>query len=112
MTHRCEISSVIIIHNFIFNFFFFRDLLRKSPDLIQRIYEQILKECKKQSLNYRSVAIRVLSLLADQYNFQIYELFWTWFEKALKKPVNIFLFIIKYSFKYSFRIPMKRNQKR
>jgi len=72
--------------------FIFRDLLKTSPDLIQRIYESILKECKKESLKYRSIAIRVLSLLADEYNFQIYELFWTWFEKAFKQAVNIFLF--------------------
>lgn len=64
--------------------------MKTSPDLIQRIYEQILKECKKELLSYRSVAIRVLSLLADEYHFQVYELFWTWFEKAFKQPVNIF----------------------
>jgi hypothetical protein len=80
------IESIILI-------LFFRDLLKISPDLIQRIYETILKECKKQSLTYRSVAIRVLALFAEEYNFQIYELFWTWFEKALKQPVNIFFFI-------------------
>ncbi|CAF3969356.1 unnamed protein product, partial [Rotaria sp. Silwood1] len=65
------------------------DSLKTSSDLVQRIYENILKECKKQSLQYRSVAIRVLSLLADQYNFQVYDLFWTWFEKTFKQPVNI-----------------------
>ncbi|CAF3337781.1 unnamed protein product [Rotaria sp. Silwood1] len=42
-----------------------KDSLKTSSDLVQRIYENILKECKKQSLQYRSVAIRVLSLLAD-----------------------------------------------
>ncbi|CAF0777859.1 unnamed protein product [Adineta steineri] len=63
-----------------------KDTLKTSPDLIQRIYECILKECKKESLTYRSIAIRVLSLLADEYNFQVYELFWIWFEKALKQP--------------------------
>lgn len=66
--------------------------MKTSPDLIQRIYENILKECKKESLTYRSIAIRVLSLLADEYNFQVYELFWTWFEKAFKQPVNISVF--------------------
>ncbi|CAF4748753.1 unnamed protein product, partial [Rotaria sp. Silwood1] len=63
-----------------------KDSLKTSSDLVQRIYENILKECKKQSLQYRSVAIRVLSLLADQYNFQVYDLFWTWFEKTFKQP--------------------------
>ncbi|UJR33845.1 hypothetical protein I4U23_021268 [Adineta vaga] len=63
-----------------------KDSLKTSPDLIQRIYDHILKECKKELLTYRSIAIRVLSLLADQYDFQVYELFWTWFEKALKQP--------------------------
>ncbi|CAF0847110.1 unnamed protein product [Adineta ricciae] len=63
-----------------------KDVFKILPDLIRRIYEQILKECKKESLTYRSVAIRVLSLLADQYHFHVYELFWTWFEKALKQP--------------------------
>ncbi|CAF0878137.1 unnamed protein product [Rotaria sordida] len=62
-----------------------KDSLKSSSDLVQRIYENILKECKKQSLKYRSVALRVLSLLADEYNFQVYELFWTWFEKAFKQ---------------------------
>jgi hypothetical protein len=74
--------------------FIFRDLLKTSPDLVQRIYEHILKECKKDSLPYRSVAIRVLSLIADEYNFQVYELFWTWFEKAFKQSVNIFILLI------------------
>ncbi|CAF4579027.1 unnamed protein product, partial [Rotaria sp. Silwood2] len=60
--------------------------LKTSPDLVQRTYESILKECKKESLQYRSVAIRVLSLLADEYNFQAYELYWTWFEKTFKQP--------------------------
>jgi hypothetical protein len=82
--------------------FIFRDLLKTSPDLIQRIYESILKECKKESLKYRSIAIRVLSLLADEYNFQIYELFWIWFEKAFKQPVNIFFFLKYYSEYFSF----------
>jgi len=75
-------------------FLFFRDLLITSPDLVQRIYEHILKECKKESISYRSVAIRVLSLLADEYNFQVYELFWTWFEKAFKQSVKIFCFFL------------------
>lgn len=70
---------------------------------MQRIYETILKECKKQSLKYRSVAIRVLALLADEYNFQVYELFWTWFEKAFKQPVNILNFILKFNRK-NFKI--------
>jgi hypothetical protein len=74
--------------------FIFRDLLKTSPDLVQRIYESILKECKKELISYRSVAIRVLSLFADEYNFQIYELFWTWFEKAFKQPVKIFCFFL------------------
>lgn len=65
--------------------------MKTSPDLVQRIYEHILKECKKELLSYRSVAIRVLSLLADEYNFQVYQLFWKWFEKAFKQPVNTFL---------------------
>jgi hypothetical protein len=72
-----------------FLFFIFSESLKTSPDLVQRVYESVLKECKKESLIYRSVAIRVLSLLADEYNFQIYQLFWTWFEKAFKQPVNI-----------------------
>ncbi|CAF5216479.1 unnamed protein product, partial [Rotaria magnacalcarata] len=69
------------------------DSLKTSSDLVQRVYEHILKECKKESLKYRSIAIRVLSLLADEYNFQVYELFWTWFEKTFKLPVNMFDFL-------------------
>ena len=87
-----------------------RGLLKSSPDLIQRIYENILKECKKELLTYRSIAIRVLSLFADEYNFQIYELFWTWFEKAFKQPVNNFLIIILLKIIF-FRIQMKKQWK-
>ncbi|CAM4762842.1 unnamed protein product [Rotaria magnacalcarata] len=70
----------------LFNIEYIMDSLKTSSDLVQRVYEHILKECKKESLKYRSIAIRVLSLLADEYNFQVYELFWTWFEKTFKLP--------------------------
>jgi hypothetical protein len=92
-------------------FFFRRDLLKTSPDRIQRIYETILKECKKESLIYRSVAIRVLSLFAQEYNFHIYDLFWTWFEKALKQPVNTFFCIERNILSLSLRMQMKKKQK-
>lgn len=68
--------------------FLCRDTLKTSPEFVQRIYESILKECKKESLIYRSMAIRVLALFAAEYQFQIYELFWIWFEKAFKQPVS------------------------
>lgn len=73
------------------NFFLcliFREPLRGSTELVQRLYESILKECKKESLTYRSRAIRVLSLLADEYHFQVYELFWSWLEKTFRPPVK------------------------
>jgi hypothetical protein len=90
-------------------FFLYRDSLKPSPDLIQRIYEHILKECKKDSLPYRSIAIRVLSIFAEEYNFQIYELFWTWFEKAFKQPVNNLLSFINILLNTFFRIQMRRR---
>ena len=65
-----------------------RNELQSSTDLVQRIYDTIGKECKKDALIYRSMAIRVLGLLANDYSFEIYDLFWTWFEKAFKLPVS------------------------
>ena len=83
-------SSYVMMMQFV-NVLFFpfsRDLLQISPELVQRLYEALLKECKKESLTYRSVAIRVLSIFAHRFDFSIYELFWSWFEKAFKLPVS------------------------
>ena len=67
--------------------------MKTSPELVQRVYESVLKECKKESLIYRSMAIRVLSLFAAEYQFHIYELCWGWFEKAFKQPVSFLCLI-------------------
>ncbi|CAF0730187.1 unnamed protein product [Didymodactylos carnosus] len=63
-------------------------VLKTRVDLVNRIYEQILKECKKEALPYRTVAIELLASLADDYQFNVYALFWTWFEKAFKQELN------------------------
>lgn len=89
VSYRCEIQRHNDVDFFHRGFFFlFRETLKISPQLVQRVYESVLKECKKESLTYRSMAIRVLALFASEYQFQIYELFWGWFEKAFKQPVR------------------------
>lgn len=92
MTFRLSFSfslrKIDEIRRFFLSFVFHRNPLRSSADLLQRFYDVIEKECKKESLAYRSMAIRVLSLLADEFQFEVFHLFWIWFEKAFKPEVK------------------------